>query len=122
MHDFIAVNAEEITTMSCVVPIEEAMNRPESDDTIEDLTISNDSADLLRQVLNLMPIRPRDRFILLQYYNIATDDRKTDPKTLPQLAATTGVTVERVRQIKVSVLKNLRRQLFDMSDQVGLRR
>lgn len=122
MHDFIAVNAEEITTMSCVVPIEEAMNRPESDDTIEDLTISNDNALLLRQVLNLMPIRVRDRFILLQYYNIAADDRKTDPKTLPQLAATTGVTVERVRQIKVSVLKNLRRQLFDMNEQGGLSR
>lgn len=122
MHDFIAVNAEEITTMACVVPIEEAMNRPDSEDTIEDLTISSNNAVLLRQVLNLMPIRVRDRFILLQYYNIAADDRKTDPKTLPQLAATTGVTVERVRQIKVSVLKNLRRQLFEMSDQVGLGR
>lgn len=116
-HDFIHVNAEEITTMSCVVPIEEAMNKPDIEDTVENQTISNDNALLLRQVLNLMPIRARDRFILLQYYNIASDDRKTEPKTLPQLAATTGVTVERVRQIKLAVLKNLRRQLFEVNAQ-----
>jgi RNA polymerase primary sigma factor len=113
MHDFILVNAEEITTMSSIVPIEEAMNRPSADDNIEDLTISNDSAVLLRQVLNVMPIRARDRYILLQYYNIAQDERKTDPKTLPQLASLTGVTVERVRQIKLAVLKHLRRQLVE---------
>lgn len=114
-HDFNAVNAEEITTMSSIVPLEEAMNRPGPDENLEDLTISNDNAILLRKVLNDMPIRARDRFILLQYYNIAQDERKTEPKTLPQLAAVTGVTVERVRQVKLVVLKNLRRQLVDKS-------
>jgi RNA polymerase primary sigma factor len=115
LHDFIMVNAEEITTMSSIVPLEEAMNRPDTDDTLEDLTISNNNAILLRKVLNEMPIRARDRFILLQYYNIAQDERKTEPKTLPQLAAVTGVTVERVRQVKLVVLKSLRRQLVEKS-------
>jgi DNA-directed RNA polymerase sigma subunit (sigma70/sigma32) len=101
--------------MSSIVPLEEAMNRPGPDENLEDLTISNDNAILLRKVLNDMPIRARDRFILLQYYNIAQDERKTEPKTLPQLAAVTGVTVERVRQVKLVVLKNLRRQLVDKS-------
>lgn len=118
LHDFILVDAEEITTMSSVVPIEEAINRPSTDDNIEDLTISNDNAALLRQVLNELDIRARDRFILLQYYNIAQDERKTDPKTLPQLASVTGITVERVRQIKVAVLKSLRRQLVEKSQEV----
>lgn len=118
LHDFMAVNAEEITTMSSIVPLEEAMNRPGVDENLEDLTISNDNAVLLRRILNEMPIRARDRFILLQYYNMAQDERKTEPKTLPQLAAVTGVTVERVRQVKLVILKNLRRQLVEKSQAV----
>lgn len=83
--------------------------------TGENVTITGDSAALLRAMLLKLPLRQRDLFIVLQYYNVPTDDRKTETKSLHQIAALTDITPERVRQIKESVLKNLRRELQKQS-------
>lgn len=83
--------------------------------SVENTTINDDSAALLRDMLLKMPLRQRDLFIVLQYYNVPSDDRKTENKSLHQIAALTDITPERVRQIKESVLKNLRRELQKQS-------
>jgi len=62
----------------------------------------------LRQVLDSLELGPRDKFILLGFFNVPASDRKSAPKRLPQLSAITGITPERVRQIKVRVLNRLK--------------
>ncbi len=80
-------------------------------DDVESAVIDTGMETLLRSVLNRMCLNERDKFIILGYFNVATGDRKSDPKKLPQLAAITGITPERVRQIKERLLGALRREL-----------
>lgn len=88
---------------------------------IEMDTIGKDTTSLLHKVITKMVVRERDRFILMQYYNIPQGERRSQSKSLHQLATITGITPERVRQIKEDVLKFLRiemdrKSLLQMSD------
>lgn len=65
----------------------------------------------LREVLRSLQLNPRDLFILLGFFDIPTGTRKNTPKKLPQLAEMTGITTERVRQIKERALLKLRAEL-----------
>ena len=78
---------------------------------VDGITIDSNMEDLLREVLKNMTINERDRFILIGYFNVPGKDRQSDPKNLHQLAALTGITPERVRQIKENVLKQLKKDL-----------
>ena len=82
-----------------------------SSDDLETSIIDNGMEELLRNVLNRMTLNERDKFIVLGYFGVATGDRKSDPKKLPQLAAITGITPERVRQIKERLLGRLKKEL-----------
>ena len=66
---------------------------------------------LLRTVVDRMGLGERDRFIVVGYFDAVSADRVSDPKKLPQLAALTGITPERVRQVKERLLQQLRREL-----------
>lgn len=66
---------------------------------------------MLRTVVDRMTLGERDRFIVVGYFDAVTADRKSDPKKLPQLAAITGITPERVRQVKERLLFQLKREL-----------
>ena len=67
--------------------------------------------NLLRTVVDRMHLDERDRFIVVGYFDAVAADRISDPKKLPQLAAITGITPERVRQIKERLLVQLKREL-----------
>ena len=82
-----------------------------SKDDLETSIIDNGMEDLLRTILCRMTLNERDKFIVLGYFGVATGDRKSDPKKLPQLAAITGITPERVRQIKERLLCRLKKEL-----------
>jgi RNA polymerase primary sigma factor len=75
---------------------------------VESITIGADSAKAIRILINKLKINNRDRFILLQYYNLPPGARNSVPKSLHQLAEITGITPERIRQIKERTLKDLR--------------
>jgi DNA-directed RNA polymerase sigma subunit (sigma70/sigma32) len=83
-----------------------------SDDSeIEDKVIDADSAAILRRVLDELNLRPRDKFIVLQHYDVAEESRRTEEKTLMQIASSAGITSERVRQIRDGVLLKLKVRL-----------
>lgn len=80
-------------------------------DDVESSVIDSGMESLLKTVLHRMELNERDKFIILGYFNVASGDRKSDPKKLPQLAAITGITPERVRQIKERLLLALKKEL-----------
>lgn len=65
----------------------------------------------LRRVLTDMSLGQRDRFIVLGFFDAPAGDRKNGSKKLPQLAEITGITTERVRQIKERIIRKLRVEL-----------
>jgi RNA polymerase sigma factor (sigma-70 family) len=69
------------------------------------------TARQLRQLLAEMPIGQRDRFIVLGFFDVAAGARKNGSKKLPQLSEITGITTERVRQIKERVIRALKKEL-----------
>ena len=78
---------------------------------IEATLVEEDTSLSVRNILRGMPVRERDRFIVFQYYNMPQEERRSMPKSLHQLAALTGITPERVRQIKERTIKDLRAEL-----------
>jgi len=78
---------------------------------IEDSVIDADSASLLRKIVDSLDLRPRDKFIILQHYDVAEETRRTEEKTLMQIASAAGITSERVRQIRDSILVKLKTKL-----------
>ena len=80
-------------------------------DNVEINCCTAEMSDIIRGVINRMRLGERDKFIVLGYFDAVTGDRKSDPKKLPQLAALTGITPERVRQIKEILLEQLKREL-----------
>ena len=72
------------------------------------------TAQYLRQLLANMRVGQRDCFIVLGFFDVPAGDRKNGSKKLPQLAEITGITPERVRQIKERVMRNLRLELKKM--------
>lgn len=79
--------------------------------TAEETTITANTEDIMRGVIRAMHLSERDLFIFMAYFGIPEDDRKTEPKNLHQLAMLTGITTERVRQIKELKLKRVRSAL-----------
>jgi RNA polymerase primary sigma factor len=79
---------------------------------IELEAIDDDSAALLRDTIRGMNVSERDKFIVIQYYNVPQEERKSaNPKSLHQLASVARITPERVRQIKEKVLRDLHLEL-----------
>ena len=107
-HDFMLV--DESPSLHSFMTID---NLPIADahQNIEETTIDSDVAVLLHAVLHRIPIRERDRFIMMQYFDVAKGERRSHSKSLHQLAAITGITPERVRQVKEDALKFLRLEL-----------
>lgn len=88
---------------------------------IEHRVIDVDADDFFREVVKEFPTRERDKFILLQYYDVPHEDRKNETKNFHQLAAIIGITPERVRQIKEKTAQELclefkRRAIHSSSD------
>lgn len=115
-HDFLP--AEDTEVLNMTVPLEnlQGMPIPLSDgaDTEEDV-IDASVAVLIRDILRRLHMRPRDKFILLQYYNIPEKTRRTTSKSLHQLAVLADLTPERVRQIKERLLQEVRLELRRMA-------
>ena len=82
-----------------------------SDGNVEEEAMDTDMKRALRSTLQNMEIGDRDRYILMGYFNAPEEDRQSAAKNLHQLAAVTGVTPERVRQIKEMTLNKLRTAL-----------
>lgn len=78
---------------------------------IEDDVITTNTEDVLRYTLRKLNFSERDLFIFMAYFGIPQGERKTEPKSLHQLAALTGITTERVRQVKEIKLKRVRTAL-----------
>jgi len=83
----------------------------DSNQDVEEDVIELDTENLLRKTLRRMHLSERDLFIFMAYFGVPQNDRKTEPKSLHQLAALTGITPERVRQIKEMKLKSIRSEL-----------
>lgn len=80
-------------------------------DEVENAVIDADSAALLRKLVGGLDLRPRDKFIILQHYDVAEETRRTEEKTLMQIASAAGITSERVRQIRDGILVRLKTKL-----------
>jgi RNA polymerase sigma factor (sigma-70 family) len=65
----------------------------------------------LRRTLAELHISERDRFIVLGFFGAGAGDRKNGSKKLPQLSEITGITTERVRQIKERIILRLKGEL-----------
>ena len=109
-HEFVLADGDDVVRVSNL----DSVVLSDSSD-IETETIDDDSSELLRKVLRKIPIRNRDLFIVLQYYNVAEPDRRTEAKSLPQLSQIAGITPERVRQVKEKVLREVRKELVRRS-------
>ena len=107
LHEFVPVASAD--PLNKIVPTED-MSLP-SDLDIEEECIDTNTAKVLRTILSRLNLRARDKFIVLRYYDIPTVERRSEPKSLPQLASITGITPERVRQIKERTLRELRSEL-----------
>lgn len=104
-HDFILPDtpgpSHSITTL-------ENLSLSDEQD-VEFDAIDENSAQILRDAIRSMRVSERDKFIVIQYYNVPQEERKSaQPKSLHQLAAVARITPERVRQIKEKLLKDLR--------------
>jgi len=79
---------------------------------VESDAVNNNSARILRDAIRSMAVSERDKYIVIQYYNVPQAERKSaQPKSLYQLASVARITPERVRQVKEKVLKDLRAEL-----------
>lgn len=76
-------------------------------DATEDRYIDQDARRLLHKLLSQMP--DREAYILISYYGL-----RDTPKTLREMADRLDVCSERVRQVKVDALNNLRKLLHRM--------
>jgi len=118
-HDFDVPLVRDIGVLSDALPIDD-LPLATLDNVERDVGNTN-LESMLREILRKMELNERDKFIILGYFNVATGDRKGEAKKLPQLAAITGVTPERVRQIKERKLKEMKKLLNSdsLSDVLG---
>lgn len=111
-HDFVTPLKNETGIMSATKQIDDTTVRLSLDLDIERDLIDTNMEETIREVIRDLRISERDRFILLGFFDVPQDDRKaSSPKSLHQLAALTGVTPERVRQIKEQALRLFKREL-----------
>jgi RNA polymerase sigma factor (sigma-70 family) len=115
-HDFVLPTKSEADLMSDTKTIDDVAVHLHVDVDIERETIDADMEETIRQVIRSLKLSERDRFILVGFFDVPQDDRKTStPKSLHQLAALTGVTPERVRQIKEQALRQFKKELVRRS-------
>jgi RNA polymerase primary sigma factor len=82
-------------------------------ENIESCVLDEHMAATVRSVLRGISIRERDRYIVMGYFNVPAGERKAEEsKSLLQLASVSGITPERVRQIKEQVLKLFKKELL----------
>lgn len=99
--------------LSDALPIDD-MTCVTSDD-VEMNCCTTEMEETIRTLIDKLQLGERDKFIVLGYFDAVTADRKSEPMKLPQLAALTGITPERVRQIKEILLEQLKRELRKVS-------
>lgn len=104
---------EQDLTQQSLIPLESTPSHAMTTfgDEVETAVIDADSAALLRNIVDELELRPRDKFIILQHYDVAEETRRTEEKTLMQIASAAGITSERVRQIRDGILVKLRARL-----------
>jgi RNA polymerase sigma factor (sigma-70 family) len=112
-HELEVPLVKDATALNNVLPIDDMQLSASGD--IEGTVINNGMETLLRKIVSRIGMNERDKFIIMGYFDVATGDRKSDPKKLPQLAAITGITPERVRQIKERLLCRLKKELSKQS-------
>jgi RNA polymerase sigma factor (sigma-70 family) len=108
-HQFTAPLQDDTAIMHPAIQLSDAHMSTCS--TAEEHSISTDMSVMVRSVLRNICVSQRDLYIVLAYFNIPEEDRKNVNKTLPQLAAMTHVTPERVRQIKEKAVAALKKEL-----------
>jgi RNA polymerase primary sigma factor len=114
-HEFLPT--DDVESLNVTIPLDArgmSLTLSEDTDTEEDV-IDASVAELIRDVLSKIKMRERDKFILLQYYDIAEKSRRLSSKSLHQLAVLADITPERVRQIKERLLKEVKLELRRMS-------
>lgn len=113
-YDSFEVMVEQDLAYHSLIPLENTPSQAmvtNDDDIVENKAIDADSAALLRRIVDSLDLRPRDKFIILQHYDVAEETRRTEEKTLMQIASAAGITSERVRQIRDGVLMRLKTKL-----------
>lgn len=108
-HEFILPLNNDSAVLNDTVSLEDVTLASNMD--VENMVIDSDVEEHLRAAIQQMELSERDRFIIMGYFNVPLPDRKSEPKSLHQLAALTGITPERVRQIKEETLKALKKEL-----------
>lgn len=108
-HQFTAPMQDDTAVMHPAVQISDTHISTQS--TVEEHSINADMAAMVRKILRSICTSQRDLYIVLAYFNIPEEDRQNVNKTLPQLAAMTHVTPERVRQIKEKAVSALSKEL-----------
>lgn len=78
----------------------------QSDQRLESDLVNTYGLTVLRQALNAMSLRERDKYIILAYYG-----SREEPKNLRQISNRLGLSSERVRQIKKDTMDLLRIRL-----------
>lgn len=106
-HDFLP--SDDVEVLNATVSLESKAAptlsvKPDIENSLTELA----TAEILRDILNTLKLRERDKFILLQYYDIAEESRRNATKSLHQLAVLANITPERVRQVKARSLKDLK--------------
>jgi RNA polymerase primary sigma factor len=86
---------------------EELDELQETLDEDEEAVIASRARDLLHTLLRTM--NDRQAYVVIAYYGL-----REDPKTLKEIGQKLGLCSERVRQIKVNALADLRKQLLRM--------
>ena len=109
-HDFFIPLNNDISILQEITSIDDIFLGTSG--TSELTAIDGETEKLLRRTLLSLNLSQRDLFILTAYFNVPKSDRQpSESKTLPQLARLTGITTERVRQIKVRGLQVLKQKL-----------
>jgi len=112
-HDFILPTHDSAAMTSPISVNTTPITIPDNKENIENFVIDEHMAIMLREILRNLNIRERDRFIVMGYFNVPEGARKAEePKSLLQLSAISGITPERVRQIKEQVLRNFKKELI----------
>jgi RNA polymerase primary sigma factor len=112
-HEFILPLYDSSTMTAPVSVNSQTMVIPDNKESVEVCVMDDRQATLMRDILRGLNIRERDRFIVMGYFNVPEGARKAEePKSLLQLSAVSGITPERVRQIKEHVLRLFKKELL----------
>lgn len=111
-HDFVLPLCDFAVMTTPVSVDSPTLTLHDAKENVESVVLDDHMATTLRDVLRSLNIRERDRFIVMGYFNIPEGARKAEePKSLLQLSAVSGITPERVRQIKEQVLRLFKKEL-----------